>query len=776
MGNREFKVVGKSVKKIDALSLAIGEAKYTADINLPNMLHIAFLYSPYPHAEIVEIDTKEAEKTPGVVLVLTYKDVPNTLHTTAGQGYPEPSPYDTRILDKRVRYVGDRVAIIAAETKEIAEEAKKKIKVKYRELPYNIDPEKAKESERIPPEGAYHLLPTIYEPEKNIAAGITLSVGDVEKGFSESDKVFEDRFEIHYANHAALEPHAALAFYDERGRLNIISTTQVPFHARRITSMVLGIPVKDIRVIKPRIGGGFGGKQEVFLEQVVGLVTYKTKRPSKVVLSRKEVFISTRTRHPMITWYKAGVKKDTKEIHALRLKALMNAGAYGPHALTVMANAGSKVLPLFNKIKHLQFEGFSVYTNLPVGGAYRGYGATQGYFGFNVMLDMIAEELGIDVLEFFKKGHIKKGETSPIFEKLGEGKEGVSQIIRSCALSECIEKGSKAIKWHEKRRKKIRKGDKVRGVGAAILMQGSGIPKIDMGAAYMKMNEDGSFNLHIGATDLGTGSDTILAQIAAEEIGTSIDKIIVYSSDTDFTPFDVGAYASSTTYISGGAVLKCARKIKEEILKVAANMLNVPQDALFIEDGTVYTKDRTQRVTFSDIALYSLYSKDQHQIQSVASNIGLESPPPFMAQFAEVEVDIKTGRIDVVKFVSAVDCGQPINPTLVEGQVEGATVNGIGYALWEEYVFDKKGRMLNPSFWDYKVPSIMDIPEMEVIICKTYEPTGPHGAKSVAEIGINGPIPAISNAVYDAIGVRLKKSPFTPERVLNAIKEQGLKL
>ena len=774
--DREFKVVGKGIKKIDALALATGEVKFTADITLPDMLHIAFLYSPHPHAEIEEIDTEEALLTPGVELVLTYKDVPQTLHTTAGQGYPEPSPYDTRILDKRVRFVGDRVAIVAAKTKEIAVSAAKKIRVKYKLLPYNFDPEKAGEAEPIPPQDAYHLLPTIYEPRKNIAAGIKLEFGDVEAAFSESDIVVEDRFEVQYASHSAIEPHAAVAFYDERGRLNIISTTQVPFHARRIVSRVLGIPLKDIRVIKPRIGGGFGGKQEVFLEQVVALVTMITKKPSKVILSRREVFTSSRTRHPMITWYKAGVKRDTGEITALKLKALMNAGAYGPHALTVMANAGSKVLPLFNKIKNILFEGYTVYTNLPVGGAYRGYGATQGYFGYNVMLDMIAEALDIDVLEFFKKWHIKKGETSPIFEELGEGKEGVAQIIRSCALSECIEKGAERIGWYKKRRKKIRNGDKVRGVGAAILMQGSGIPKIDMGAAYIKMNEDGSFNLHIGATDIGTGSDTILAQIAAEEIGTRVDKIIVYSSDTDFTPFDVGAYASSTTYISGGAVLKCARKIKKEIVKVAAEMLNVPEDAVFIDNGVVYTKDRTQHVSFEDVALYSMYSRNQHQIQAVASHIGLESPPPFMAQFAEVEVDIKTGRIEVIKFVSAVDCGQPINPVLVEGQVEGATVNGIGYALWEDYIFDKQGRLMNASFWDYKIPSIKDVPEIETIICKSYEPTGPMGAKSVAEIGINGPIPAIANAVYDAIGIRLKSSPFTPEKVLKAIKEQGLKL
>ncbi len=774
--DKEFNIVGKRLKKIDALALATGEVKFTADINLPGMLHIAFLYSAYPHAEIEDIDTHEAESMDGVELVLTYKDVPSTLHTTAGQGYPEPSPYDTRILDKRVRFVGDRVAIVAAQTKEIAEDAVKKIKVKYKVLPHNIDPERAEDSERIPPEDAYHLLTTIYKPEKNVAAGVELRFGDLDNGFKDADFVIEDRFEVQYASHSAIEPHAAVAFYDERGRLTIVSTTQVPFHARRITSRVLGIPLKDIRVIKPRIGGGFGGKQEVFLEQVVALVTSITKRPSKVVLSRREVFVSSRTRHPMITWFKVGAKKDTGEITALKLKALMNAGAYGPHALTVMANAGSKVLPLFNKIKNLMFEGYTVYTNLPVGGAYRGYGATQGYFGYNVILDMVAEELGIDVLEFFKKWHIKKGETSPIFQELGEGKEGVAQIIRSSALSECIEKGAEKIGWYDKRGKKIRKGDKVRGVGVAILMQGSGIPKVDMGAAYMKMNEDGSFNLHIGATDLGTGSDTILAQIAAEEIGTSLDKIVVYSSDTDFTPFDVGAYASSTTYISGGAVLKCATKIRDEILNVASEMLNVPEGALKIKDGNVYTQDETQSLSFADIAIYSMYTKNQHQIQAVASHIGLESPPPFMAQFAEVEVDIKTGRIDVLNFVSAVDCGQPINPTLVEGQVEGATVNGIGYALWEDYVFDEQGRMKNPSFWDYKILSIKDIPNIETIICKTYEPTGPMGAKSVAEIGINGPIPAISNAVYDAIGIRLKKSPFIPERVLEAIKEQGLKL
>ncbi|KKL63659.1 hypothetical protein LCGC14_2172890, partial [marine sediment metagenome] len=617
-------------------------------------------------------------------------------------------------------------------------------------------------------------IPAEYRPERNLAAGIEIGFGDLEKGFSEADYIEEHVYKMHYASHCAIEPHAAVAYFDERGRLVIISTTQVPFHVRRITGAVLDIPVGMIRVIKPRVGGGFGGKQEVILEPIAALVAWRNKRPARVVFSRREVFVSSRTRHPMRIRLKTGVKEDGA-ITAIEMDGLMNSGAYGTHALTVLANAGGKVLPLFNKISNLKFSGRTVYTNLPVGGAYRGYGATQGYFAFNQQIDMIARKAGLDITDFIKKWHIKEGETSEVFKALGEGKEGVSQIVRSCKLDECIDAGASAIGWQDKRGKRISSGkDRVKGMGVAVAMQGSGIPEIDMAAASMKLNEDGSFNLFVGATDIGTGSDTILAQIAAEVLTVPAEKIIVLSSDTDLTPFDTGAYASSTTYISGAAVEKCALDIKDQLINTASDMLGVPKDGLILRMGKAVDTKTGRKAPFEKISYHSLYIKNQFQIQAQASHTASESPPPFIAQFAEIDVDKKTGEIHVVQFVSAVDCGMPVNPALVEGQIEGAAVNGLSYALCEEYIFDSKGKMLNPGFWDYKIYTDRDIPEMKTIVVNSFEETGPFGAKSVGEIGINGPAPAVANAVYDAVGVRMYETPMTPEKVWTRMKEAGV--
>lgn len=774
--NKKFNTVGKSVRKIDSLSLAKGNAHFTDDFPLKDALHISILYSPHAHAKILSVDTSDALAIPGVVQIFHNGNVPRVLHTTAGQGYPEPSAYDSVMFDTTMRFVGDRVAAVAAETKEIAEKAVNAIKVEYQELEPLFDPEKSMspDAPRLHGDEAKMPIPVRYDPSRNLAAQVEIKFGDLDKGFQEADFVLKDTFHTQYAAHCAIEPHTSAAYLDERGRLVIITATQVPFHARRIVSRVLDIPIRDIRVIKPRIGGGFGGKQEVFLEQLVGLTTWSTGRPSKIVLTRPEVFVSSRTRHPMRVTLKTGVKADG-EITALEMDALMNNGAYGSHALTVLSNGGSKVLPLFNKIQNIRFIGHTVYTNLPVGGAYRGYGASQTYFGLNQHLDMIARKTGQDLISFIKKWHIKQGETSPVFQALGEGKEGVAQVIKSCKLDECLDKGAVAVGWYEKRNKRLKSSpNKVRGVGLSVSMQGSGIPKIDMGSAAMKMNEDGSFNLYVGATDLGTGSDTVLAQIAAEKLDIPVEQIIVLSSDTDLTPFDVGAYASSTTYISGAAVKKCAAKVRAQIIGVAAKMLNVDMAGLTTENSRVFHKESGKILSYSDICTYAMYSNDQFQIQASASNISPESPPPFIAQFAEVEVDTLTGKIQVLKFVSAVDCGQPINPALAEGQVEGAVVNGLSYALTEDYLFDSKGRMTNPRFWDFKIFTARDLPEMETILVSSYEETGPYGAKSVGEIAINGPIPAIANAVFDATGVRLYETPFTPERVWKRLRETNL--
>jgi CO/xanthine dehydrogenase Mo-binding subunit len=765
--------IGKSVQKIDSLSLATGIERFTDDFYVENTLCCAILYSPHAHAEIRKIDTSAAMKIPGVIDIFHYKNVPRVLHTTAGQGYPEPSPYDTLLFDRRVRFVGDRVALVAAESAQSANEALLRIEVDYKQFEPVFDPEMAmdKDTPKIHIDDEHAMIPATYEPEKNLAAEVKISFGDMKKGFEQTDFIEDHTYSVHYASHCAIEPHAVICYFDERGRLVIISTTQVPFHVRRIVGYILDIPVGMIRVIKPRIGGGFGGKQEVFLEPLIALVAWRHRRAAKICLTRKEVFVSSRTRHAMRIRLKTGVKNDGR-ITALDMDGLMNAGAYGTHALTVISNVGSKTLPFFNKIENLNFCGRSVYTNLPVGGAYRGYGATQGYFAFNQQIDTIARKTGQDVLEYIKKWHIKEGETSEVFKALGEGKEGVAQAIKSCKLDECIDRGADAIEWYKKRDKRIKVGkNMVKGVGAAVSMQGSGIPKIDMAACSMKMNEDGSFNLYVGATDIGTGSDTILAQIAGEVLGVQFSKIIILSSDTDLTPFDTGAYASSTTYVSGKAVEKCAHEIAMQLKKVASGILGTEHKNLYLDSEKVIDKNTKKAVSYTDIALSSMYEKDQFQIQAHASQTVDESPPPFIAQFAEIDVDLETGKLKVVKFVSAVDCGQPINPTLAEGQVEGAAVNGISYALCEDYNFDSRGRMTNPTFWDYKIFNICDIPEMKTILVGSHEETGPFGAKSIGEIAINGPPPAIANALYDAAGIRVYELPITPQKVWKLLKE-----
>ena len=766
---KKYRNIGQSVGKTDAMALATGSALFTEDYHLNEYLRVRILRSPHAHARIKSIDVSEAKSMEGVVDIITHKDVDKVYFTTAGQGAPEPSPYDTLLFDDVVRYVGDFVAMVAAETTDIAEEAVKKIKVEYELLEAVFDPEIAldKDTIAIHDKEEYFPIPVPYKPKENLASRLDFAIGDVDKGFEQADHIVEETYQSAYSSHATIEPHIAESYFDENGRLVIVTATQVPFHARRIVARVLNYPLRKIRVIKPRIGGGFGAKQEVLLEPYVALFALRNKRPVRLIYNRKEEFQSGRQRHPMQVKLKTGFKKDG-EITALKMDNLMNTGAYGSHALTVSSNSGSKCLPLFNKIKNISFRARSAYTNLPVGGAYRGYGATQSYFALNQMYDIIARKTGQDILEYLKKWHIKEGESSEVFKAIGEGSEGVEQIINSCKLDECIDRGAEMIGWYQKRGKQTEtQPDHVRGLGVAISMQGSGIPMVDLGAAYMKMNEDGSFHLDVGATDIGTGSDTILAQIAAEVLQVETDNILVLSSDTDRTPFDVGAYASSTTYVSGTAVKKCARKIKDQIFSVAANMMETSIDQLKFDNGKVVDVATEKECSFEDIGSQSLYGSQLSQIQAEASSYMEQSPPPFAAQFAEVEVDKKTGKVRIVNFVSVVDCGQAINPRLAEGQIEGATINGITYALFETYHFTSKGNMTNASFWDYKIWHSNDIPEMKTLIVESEESTGPFGAKSVGEIGINGPAPAIANAIYDAVGVRMREMPFTPERVYN---------
>jgi probable selenate reductase molybdenum-binding subunit len=767
----KFEVVGKSEIKLDGRALVTGKPVFVGDRELPEMLHVAILHSPHAHARITSIDTTEAEALEGVALVLTHENTPTRRFTTAGQGHPEPSPYDTRMFDTKVRFVGDRVAAVAAETKGIAEAALELIDVEYELLRpvLSIDEALAEDAPVIHDEDD---AVDVFDASRNISGRVYATIGDPDAGFAAADEIVEVTTETPYAQHVPLEPHITLSYLDDNERIVLYTSTQVPFHVRRIVARVLDVPVHRIRVIKPRIGGGFGTKQEVLLEDVTALITLRTGRPALLEFSRSEEFIAARTRHPYRVRVKLGAKVDGS-LTAIEMECFGNTGAYGAHGLTVLSNSGSKTLPLYNKAPHVRFLGTSVYTTMPVAGAYRGYGATQGSFALETALDELAERLDLDPIGLRRKNHIREGESSPVFEELGEGRKGSPQVITSCELDECISVGMEHIGWYDKWRKRRREGSLVYGVGMSTHMQGSGIPLIDMGAATIKMNDDGSANLLIGATDIGTGSDTILGQIAAEVLGIPLQKVIVTSSDTDTTPFDVGAYASSTTYVTGRAVEKAAAETRDQMVAVAAAMLEAPVGDLELGDELITAPDGRE-VSLEDVCLRALHSADQTQIGATASYVPEVSPPPFMAGFVEVAVDVDTGFIHVVRFVAAVDCGTAINPIQAEGQVEGAVVNGIGYALTEEMLFDAKGRVTNPDLARYRVPGTLDVPRIEVILVDSYEPTGPMGAKSVAEIGINSPIPAIANAVYDAVGVRLTKTPFTPEKLWRALQPVGV--
>ncbi|MEW6278477.1 MAG: molybdopterin cofactor-binding domain-containing protein [Candidatus Eremiobacterota bacterium] len=763
---KDFQVIGKPTVRVDAAKLACGKGTFVDDFEIRGLLYGALKFSPVAHARIKRIDASKARALPGVHAVLTHHDLPRIPYTTAGQGHPEPSPYDAVVLDNKVRFVGDRVAAVAAESPEIARRACDLIEVEYEELPAILDPEEATRPGAV----QIHDQPDatgIHDAARNIAAHIHAKVGDPEEGFRQADRVFEGTYEVQYVQQCPLEPHVCITYFDENDRLTIRLSTQVPFHARRIVARVCQLPVSRVRVIKPRIGGGFGVKQEILIEDICSWLTRLTRRPVRLEYTREEEFRSSRTRHPQKLVFKTGVTNDGK-LTAMTLKVLANTGAYGTHALTVQCNTGSKSLPLY-RCDNVEFEATVVYTNLPVAGAFRGYGAPQGLFAQEVHLDEVAHALDMDPIEFRRKNLVQVGDAPPLLEALGEGKAGFKQVILSCEMEECLRRGKAAIDWDRKRERGPGEGSKRRGVGMACLMHGSGIPGVDMGAAYIKINEDGSFNLQIGATDIGTGADTVFAQIAAEVLTIQPESIVVYSSDTDFTPFDVGAYASSTTYISGVAVKKAAEQCRDQILTVGSAMLGEPVDSLTLRDGRVWWGNE-KSLTLSEIALYALYQSEQFQIQGAASHFSYHSPPPFAAQFAEVEVDTETGQVKVLEFVSCIDCGVAINPDGATGQVEGGATQGLGYALTEQMQLDDQGRVLNTSFRDYKILAAPDMPKMTSILVESYEPHGPFGAKAVAEIPIDGPAPAVSNAIFNAVGVRLRSLPFTAEKVYTALK------
>jgi putative selenate reductase molybdopterin-binding subunit len=739
------------------------------------MLYAKLLTSPHAHARILDIDDSEALAMIGVHAVIHYKNIKRIKYASGGQSYPNPPPYDQVSFDNKVRYVGDRVAAVAADTLELAEEALKHIHVTYEILPAVFD-----ENEAIKP-GAPIIhdeddTEDIHDASRNIVHHIKAEVGDVEQGFQEADHVFEHHYYVHQVQQTPIEPHIAISWWDSDERLVIRTSTQVPFHVRRMVAPLLGLPVRRIRVIKPRIGGGFGVKQEMLLEDIVGHLTIATGRPVRLELTRSEEFRSSRTRHPQTITWKTGVMADGT-LHSQQFTVVANTGAFGTHGLTVQTVTGLRGLSSYN-CTHRAFDCIVAYTNIPVPGAYRGYGGPQALFSLESHMDEIAMAMGIDNIEFRRKNWVQAGDGMPIAPHLGEGeKETVVDvpIIQSCGLNECFEQGMKAIEWDRKFAPGWHdvpgKPHLKRGLGAAMCMHGTAIPGLDMAGASVKINDDGSFNVLVGATDLGTGSDTVLGQIAAEVLGVPLEEIILYSSDTDMTPFDTGAYASSTTYISGMAVKKAAEQVAEQIRERAALMLELDawHDIRLENRHAVAGNGRS--VSIEAIALHSLHQADQRQIMSTASYVSMESPPPFAGQFAEVEVDTETGQVTVTKLVMAVDAGVPINPITASGQVEGGMVQALGYGHCEEMVYDDTGNLINDEFGPYHIYRADEMPWMKAILVQTNEPSGPFGAKAIAEIPKDGVAPAIANAVFDATGVRLRRIPFTPQRVYDAIKQ-----
>lgn len=783
----ESRVVGKSEQKVDALRLVKGKPVFADDITLPGMLHATLLTSPYAHARIKRIDSSHARALPGVHAVLTYENVPRVVYATGGQSYPNPKPYDQVSLDSKVRHVGDRVAVVAAESPEIAQRALDLIQVDYEILDAVFEPANAM------CDGApmIHDEPDaigIADAQHNLASTVSVDVVDFDKGLAESDRVFERTYHVQQVQQASIEPHIVVTYWDEDERLVIRTSTQVPFHVRRMVAPLLGLPIKRIRVIKPRIGGGFGGKQEMLIEDLCAHLTLATNRPVRFEYTRELEFTSARSRHPQSITYRAGVMNDGS-LRALEMNIVEDTGAYGTHGLTVCTVSGLRGLSTY-RCPNMRLRAKIVYTNKPTPGAFRGYGAPQAEFALESLMEEIAREMNFDPIGFRLQNAVRVGDTLPLAVALGEAREGFEQKIQTCALPECVEQGADAMGW-KRDRWRAASGEMLnassntrstshvrRGQGMAVCMHGTAIAGLDMGAASIKMNDDGSFNVLVGATDLGTGSDTVLAQIAAETLGVPTSDVIVYSSDTDMTPFDTGAYASSTTFISGGAVKKAAEDVRAQIIERAAKMLEwrfeIGREAWKLENRTVLAPDG-RSVTLAQIALHSLHTEDQKQIMATASHMSFVSPPPFGAQFAEVEVDTETGQVVVKKLVMAVDCGTAINPQTAQGQIEGGMAQALGYAVCEEMVYDDAGRLLTTDLNDYHIFRSDEMPELRALLVPTFEPSGPFGAKAVAEIPMDGVAPAIANAVYDAVGVRIRDLPITPEKIWRALASANIR-
>ena len=767
--------VSQRAEKDDDRKLVTGDAKYTADYEakFPDLAHAAVVRSEVPHGHVESIDTDAAEAIDGVYAVLTpdSEAVPENKYTSAGQSYPEPSPWDMQILNDHVRYVGDPIVAVAAADSETARQAADAVEISYDERESVLDPEAAYDTDapRLFAEEEVENEIVGHDYERNRMASIGGSVGDPEAAFEADDvHVHETEWETIRQSHANVEPHTSLAYTDEDDRQVLVTSTQVPNHTRRQLSDLFDIPLRDIRVTKPRVGGGFGGKQAMVVEPIALALSLAIDRPVIYEASRAEEFGAMRSRHPMKLRARSAVTEDGT-IRALDIYALSNTGAYGSHGMTVAGNVGSKPLPLYSKVPNVNFEADIVHTNTPQTGAMRGYGAPQGTLALEGHLDEVARDLDLDPVELRQDHYMEVGDIDEIAGMMGG--EGAKRRIRSCGLDECVARGKAAIGWDDVEQPE--EDHLHRGIGMALSAQGTGVAGDELGAAQIMMNEDGSFHLHVGGVDIGTGADTAFIQIAAEVLGCDERDIVVKSSDTDVTPFDYGAYASSTTYISGAAVKTAAEDANDRILEWGSRMLDEPVDDLDTEDGAVVSEVTGDSVTLEAIGYESVYGDETREhILGKGSHSTEESPPPFAAQFVDVTVDDRTGEFDVNELVVAVDCGVAINPGMAEGQVEGANHMSYEMATREGVTIDDDGRAEVSDFDEYDFPTATESPPIESILVETHEPTGPFGAKSVAEVPTNTVPPALSNAVRDAVGVRITEMPITSEKIAEQLPER----
>ena len=751
-----MKYVNQPIRKKDAMALVTGKPVYTDDIAPKDCLVVKVLRSPHAHAEILEIKKDIAEKLPGIVCVLTYEDVPQKRFTMAGQTYPEPSPYDRLILDKRVRFVGDAVAIVAGETEKAVNQAMKVIKVKYDVLEPVLDFHEAKDNPILvhPEDNWQALCPVGADNKRNLCASGLEEHGDVDKVIAESDVVVENTYHTKAVQQTMMETFRTYTQMDTYGRLNIISSTQVPFHVRRILSNALDIPKSKIRVIKPRIGGGFGAKQTVVAEVYPAIVTLKTGRPAKIIYTREESLIASSPRHEMEIKVRIGANKDG-HIRGIEVKTLSNTGAFGEHGPTTVGLSGHKSIPLYSKAEAFRFQYDVVYTNKMSAGAYRGYGATQGIFAVESAINELAVKLNMDPVALREMNLTREGDVMHAY---------YGETANSCTLDHCLERTAEMIGWKEKYPCRIMPDGKIRGVGIAMAMQGSGISSVDTGSVSIKINDDGFYALTIGASDMGTGCDTILSQMAADCLDCSVDDIIVYGVDTDVSPYDSGSYASSTTYVTGMATVKACQTLVDKMKAYGAEKLGCSVDDVEFDGEKVYSLKDGSSISRKDIG-NAIMCAGENALFATEAHSSPVSPPPFMAGAVEVEVDPETGSVKLIDYAAVVDCGTVVNPNLARVQVEGGLVQGIGMALHENITYNEKGELAENSLMQYKIPTRMDMGKLRVEFDSSYEPTGPFGAKSIGEIVINTPAPAIAQAIYNATGLRFTELPITPEKI-----------